>query len=268
MKKNLLISSLLSVRNVSILVLCLIASGLILRIPALAGSSLLKAVIYSSCFAAYIALVIQSLSSKSFHEKTERKMKIDNIKELNYRAKRLFYDVRNTADNRHYLKMRKVMEDKNSIYESFFNGEYDPIKERILTQALNLTVSYISILKNYTIRLKELTEENTGEITERIRQNRLKSAYIKDPVALGDLNEAITMDEGTIERISAEKKELVGIDSKLDHIEGVVATFRHRMLSNIDSEDLLEKTENIINEASALSNAITEHRKHKLGARL
>ncbi len=268
MKMRLFFSALFSIRNLGVLAISLFVAWLAGKLPFISASPFTAAALYYAAVAVYAVSVVQSLTSRKFGESFEHKLKIENIKELNYKAKRLFIDTKKVTDYNYYLKMRKILEDKNIIYESFFRSGYDPLKEKILTQALSLAVAYINMLYNYSVRRKELSDEDMGEVLERLKTNRHKASYVKDPLELSDIQKVIDIDEKTIARIGEEKKDLESIAAKLDYIESSVGMFKHRMLSNIDSEDLLEKTSQIVDEASALNNALTEHRKHKLNAGL
>jgi hypothetical protein len=71
------------------------------------------------------------------------------------------------------------------------------------------------------------------------------------------------MDEKIIVRIKEEKLDLERISAKLNYMESMVNMFKQQILSSIESEDMLEKLETAVNEATALDNVLDERRKRK-----
>jgi len=259
MKSRLFFSAVFRLRNIGILLLALgIAAILDNNIP------VANVFVYPAAIAVYIISIMQSLGSKKFHEKFNRKEKIRNIQNLNYTCLKLSREAQKHTNQRYAQKLRKVMEDKDDIVNSFFRGEHSYLKEKIVEQTLNLVVSYIKLLTNFCIRNRELSEIDVGDITNRINQNLRKLSFIKDPIAAEDLKKVIEMDEKIINRLKDEKQELERIGAKLDYMESTVNMFKHQIISSIETEEMLETLETAVNEASALDTVLEERRKSRV----
>lgn len=262
MKGKMLVGALLKFRNISILIITLFivlansrAQPPMLPITWVTGSLASAAI--------YVALVLQSLTSKAFQDEFMRKLKVKHIKHLNALCFKLYSTTRKNLNQTYFKKLRKVMEDRNDIVTAFFRGERNYLKEKIVEQALNLVVSYIKLINNYCIRSRELSTLDVSEVADRVNMNSRKLSFIKDPFAADDLKKVIEMDERIIQRIKDEKKDLEHLHTKLDYMESTVNMFRHQILSNIESEELLEKLETAVNEASAMDSVLQERRKDR-----
>jgi hypothetical protein len=73
-----------------------------------------------------------------------------------------------------------------------------------------------------------------------------------------------SMDEKMINRVKDEKKDLERISAKLEYIESTVNMFKHQILSSIESDEMLEKLEKAVNEATALDNVLEDRRRNKI----
>jgi len=259
MKSRLFFSAVFRLRNMGILLVALgIAAVLVNNIHAASVFA------YPAAIAVYIISIFQSLASKKFHEKFNHRQKIRNIQNLNYTCLKLSYEAKKHTNPRYAQKLRKVMEDKDDIVNSFFRGEHSYLKEKIVEQTLNLVVSYIKLLTNFCIRNRELSEIDVSDITNRINQNLRKLSFIKDPIAADDLKKVIEMDEKIINRLRDEKQELERIGAKLDYMESTVNMFKHQIISSIETEEMLETLETAVNEASALDTVLEERRKSRV----
>jgi hypothetical protein len=264
MKSRLLASAFLSFRNISVL---LILAGLyMLSSPYLPTFAFpfSGTVIPAGLGAVYLAFVVQSLASRDFHDQFNRKQKIRHIRNLNYMSIKLFSEAKKHTNSTYQQKLRKVVEDKNEMVESFFRGEPSMLKERIVEQALNLVVSYIRLLTNFCKRSRELSNVDVSDIANRINANNRKLSFTKDPYMAEDLKKTVGMDEKIIGRLKDEKNELERIRIKLDYMESMVNMFKHQILSSIETEEMVEKLENAVNEATALDNVLEERRRNKL----
>lgn len=222
---------------------------------------------YPASIAIYIALVLKTLASGKYREEFNHKEKIRHIQDLNYMCLKLANEAKKHTNNTYYQKLRKVMEDKNDIVNSFFRGERSFLKEKIVEQTLNLVVSYIKLLTNFCIRSRELNTVDVGEITNRINVNMRRLNFANDPAAAEDIKKVIEMDEKLLNRLKEEKRDLERISAKLDYMETTVNMFKHQILSSVETEDMLEKLETAVNEATALDNVLEERRKNKMNLR-
>jgi len=259
MKIRMLFSAIFKLRNLGILLISL-GMAYILTLT-VSGLTLFA---FPAGAVIYLAFVIQSLSSVKFHEDFNQKQKIRHIQDLNYSCMRLSSEARKHTNTAYNQKLRGVMEDKSDIVESFFRGERSFLKEKIVEQTLNLVISYIKLLTNFCIRSKELSGVDVSDIANRLNVNARKLSFTRDINVTEDIRKVINMDEKIIERLKEEKKDLERINTKLDYMESTVSMFKHQIISSIESEEMLETLETVVNEASALDSVLQERRKNKI----
>jgi hypothetical protein len=162
-------------------------------------------------------------------------------------------------------KLRKIMQDKDDIFKSLKRGDgHSYLKEKIVEKSLNLIISYTKLLTNYSIRSKELSEINISDLMNKINANRRKISFMKDDRMLGDISSIIEMDEQVIQRVKDEKNELERISARLDCIESMLGMFKHQIVSSIESEEMVERLETAVNEATALDNVLQERRRNQI----
>mgnify|MGYP000952882572 FL=1 len=94
--------------------------------------------------------------------------------------------------------------------------------------------------------------------------NLRKINFAQDPYTKDDLKKTIEMDEKLLESLKQEKQELDRIATKLDYLESMVNMFKHQIITNIESEEMLEKLESVVNEASALDSVLDERHRSRL----
>jgi len=232
--------------------------------PDLAASTLITGA-YGVGAVFYLALVIQSLFSKSFREEVERKEKRKEINNLNRQCNKLASQVKGSASPIYKQKLRKIMMDKDDIFRSLKRGEERSyLKEKIVEKSLNLVVSYIKLLTNYSIRSKELADINISDVMNKININRRKLSFMRDERMISDISSIIEMDELVIQRVKDEKNELERIHARLDYIESMIGMFKHQIISSIESEEMIEKLDTAVNEATALDSVLQERRRNQI----
>ena len=79
-----------------------------------------------------------------------------------------------------------------------------------------------------------------------------------------DIKSIIEMDENTIQRVKDEKNDLERISARLDYIESMLGMFKHQIISSIESEEMVEKLETAVNEATALDSVLQERRRNQI----
>ena len=209
---------------------------------------------------------MQSIFSDKYKEEYKRKEKKKQIHDLNKECMRLSTKIRDVSPTPvQRQKVRKIIQDKNDILNSLKRGEeYSYLKEKLVEQSLNLVVSYIKLLTNYSIRMKEISEVNVSDLVNKINANRRKVEFMKDARLADDVKGVIEMDEKVIERIKEEKNELERIHARLDYIESMISAFKHQIISSIETEEMVEKLETAVNEAVALDNVLQERRRNRI----
>lgn len=268
MKGRLILNALFKLRNIGLLIVLMGIAAILSSQSALAapaGIPVIPDIIaFPAALAGYAAFVIQTLNSKAFHEEFNKKEKQRHIQDLNYACLKLSNEAKRNTNSTYLQKLKKVMEDKNDIVDSYFRGERGYLKERITEQTLNLVVSYLKLLNNFCIRSRELSTVDVSAVAGRINANTRKLGFTKDFHMTEDLRKTIEMDEKLINRLKDEKKDLERISAKLDYMESTVNMFKHQALSSVESEEMLEKLETAVNEAEALDNVLEDRRKNKL----
>ncbi|MDQ2086051.1 hypothetical protein RBH29_06305 [Herbivorax sp. ANBcel31] len=261
MKLKLLFSSLFGSRNIGMLFI-LMAIPLALMI--ITGERWLIYPASAGVGAIYIGLVIQSFTSKSFQDKFIHKMKDKRIKKLNKMCTKLAEDAKKHTNPAYYKKLRSIMSDKNEIVKSYQKDSPDFLKEKITEQTLNLVVSYIRLLKSFCVRTKELNSVNIKPVIDRIAQNTRKLNFINDSKVHENVEKIIEMDQKIVSRLKDEKINLERIDTRLDYIKSTVYMFKQQIGLRLESEDMLEKIESAVNEATALENVLDERNKKRI----
>ncbi|MDF2986263.1 MAG: hypothetical protein K0R50_1773 [Eubacterium sp.] len=213
----------------------------------------------------YVALVIQSLFSNGYKEEVQRKEKKREINGLNRECARLSAQSRNYASPIQRQKLRKIMQDKDEIFNSLKRGDgHSYLKEKIVEKSLNLVISYMKLMTNYSIRSRELSEVNISDLMNKINANRRKLSFMKDERMYEDIKSIIEIDEQVITRVKDEKNELERIHARLDYIESMLSMFKHQIVSSIESEEMVEKLETAVNEATALDSVLQERRRNQI----
>lgn len=262
MKFRLLLSAMFRFRNIVLLLAAIaIAAAAVGSLPAV------KAFAYPAVGLVYLFTVFQSLSSNKFIDNFNRKQKIRKIQDLNYSCLKLSQEAKKHTNTQYAQKLRKIMDDKDDIVNSFFRGEHSYLKEKIVEQTLNLVASYIRLLTNFCIRSRELSGFDVGELTDRINQNMRRLSFAKDSIAADDLRKVIEMDEKVINRLKEERQDLERISAKLDYMQSTVNMFKHQIISSIESEEMLETLETAVNEAAALDSVLEERRRSRINLR-
>lgn len=269
MKLKVLMSALFKLRNIGILAAALFMAGLLSDPSGFSsmfgyGYTFPDSLTVTASLAVYIGFVLQTLMSKQFHEDFKRKEKGRNIRELNREANRLSSEARRNTNNTYMHKLRKVMEDKNDIFNSYTTGEHSYLKEKITEQTLNLVTSYLKLLNNFCIRNRELSGVDVSAVSARINANTRKLSFARDTRMSDDVRKVIEMDQKLITRLKDEKKDLERIGTKLDYMESTVNMFKHQILSSVENEEMLEQLETAVNEAEALDTVLEDRRRNKL----
>ncbi|ACL74415.1 hypothetical protein [Ruminiclostridium cellulolyticum] len=273
MNSNLFVSALLRFRNFSTLLIWTAIVNLVsgngqvqnMIASQTADYSLVLAGAYGTGVLVYVAMVMQSMFSNNYKEEVKRKEKRKEINDLNRQCNRLSVQARNYGNPIQKQKLRKIMQDKNDIFNSQKRGdEYSYLKEKIVEQSLKLVISYTKLMMNYSIRSKELSEININQLMNKINANRRKISFMKDDRMLDDINNVIEMDEKAIQRVKDERNELERIHARLDYIESMLNMFKHQIISSIESEEMVEKLETAVNEATALDSVLQERRRNQI----
>ena len=218
--------------------------------------------------AAYAAGVTGTLGSSDFKREIALSERLEGIDRLNRECSDLYRKVSRRLGKNLKGRVIHVLKLKDELMRYFDDCCEDPVKQRIIEQSLKLVIAYIRLAANCADRMKELSQQNLGELEHRINVNNRKLGSLKSYQAVLELSKTIEMDEKLLRRLRDERKELEMVSVKLDQIESSIAGFKHRILSNDMLDPESEEIEEAINEATALDNALNEHRRYRERGRL
>ncbi|NMB34272.1 MAG: hypothetical protein GX992_08645 [Clostridium sp.] len=211
----------------------------------------------------YIALVMQSFTSEKFQDRFLQKNKWKKIRELNRKCVKAAHETVGYANAVYYRKLTSVMADRAEIVRIYNKDKYNHLKGRVTEQALRLIISYMSLLRDLCIRIRQMNRNDINPVMERIAQNNRKINFVNDPKVREDIKRIIEMDERLVNRHKEEKSELMRLDARLDCIKSTVGMFRHQIGAELDSDEVLEDIENVLNEAMALDSVLNERRNER-----
>lgn len=267
MRGRLILSALLKSRNLGTLIILIGLSSLLTNPEALATAGSIPALpdlaAYSASGAIYLLMTIQTLGSKKFHEEFENSERIREIKNLSKECTRLSRRVIKNTNTKYSRKLKKIIKDKDDIYAAYLIDKDNYLKGKITEQTLSLIRSYITLLDNFCIRSRELSNNDRNEIYKRININKRKADFARDPRMAAELKKLIDVDERLLERMQEEERELEKIAARLDYMESTVNMFKHQIITSIGSDELLEKLEKAVIEAEALDSVLENRRKNK-----
>jgi hypothetical protein len=240
----------------------LLLAGLVLALIAASGSlAWLPAAFAAAGFSAYAVAVYLTANSNKFKDEVALYGKLDNISKLSWECNSLYRRISRNLGKTLRAKAVGVIKQKEELMEYFNKYSEDPIKQRIIEQALKLVMAYFNLASNYSDRMRELSQQNLNDLTMRINTNNRKLGSLKNYEAVLELTKTVEMDEKLLKNLKEEREELEMVNVRLDQIESTIVGFKHRILSSDLSDPETEEIENVINEASALDNALNEHSK-------
>lgn len=213
--------------------------------------------------AAYTTGVAGTLKSSDFKREQALSEKLEGIDRLNLECGNMFRRISGRLGRNLKARVIGVLKQKDELLHYFDRYTDDPIKQKIIEQALKLVMAYISLAGNCSDRMRELSPQYMNELSARINTNNRRLGSLKNYQAVLELTKTIEMDEKLLENLKAERSQLEVVSVRLDQIESSIVGFKHRILSSDMLDPETEEIENAINEASALDNALNEQRKYR-----
>jgi hypothetical protein len=243
--------------------------------------ALLAAVVIASIFAAsnalsflvpfilvgtagYIYFVLQTLRSGDFKTELAQEEKLDGIQRLSWDCNELYRDVVRKLDRNLKSKAAGILKQKSELIQFFSKYTDDPLKQKIIEQALKLVTAYLNLLYTFSVRSRELSQESINELVGRINYNNRKLGALKSYEAVLELTKTVEMDEKLLKNMKQEREELEKTNVKLDYIESTISGFKHRILSPDNVDPASEEIEDVINEATALDTVLNERKRTRL----
>ena len=219
----------------------------------------LPAVLAAAGGASYFIAVYRTANSEKFRAEIALYDKLDGINKLSWECNSLYRRISRSLGKTLRTKSIGVIKQKEELMDYFNKYSEDPIKQRIIEQALKLVMAYFNLADNYSGRMRELSQQNFNDLLSRININNRKLGSLKNYEAVLELTKTVEMDEKLLKSLKEEREELEMVNVRLDQIESTIVGFKHRILSSDLSDPETEEIENVINEASALDNALNEH---------
>jgi hypothetical protein len=244
-----------------------IGNILILLSAALMASILYKyglsVYIVAGGFVVYLALVLGTLGSKKFKAECMQDAKLKDIRVLSHECDDTYRQICNKIGRNLKSRAARIMKQKNELLEYFRKLSDDPIRHRIIEQAMKLVIAYFNLIYNYSVRMDELSPENMDQLASRINYNNRKLGALKSYEAVLELTKTVEMDEQLFKNMKEDRQDLEQLNVKLDYIESTIIGFKHRILSTNISDPEADEIENVINEASALDNVLNERDRNR-----
>ncbi len=207
--------------------------------------------------AGYVYFVLQTAKDEDFLREYNIEQKVEGIQNLSTQCDRFYMNILRRLPNGMREKLKNIYVEKQALMGYYSHVKDDPLKQKIVEQALNLVMVYFKLMYNYSVRAKEIYTVNVNKVEERLKNNRRKKDFLKNPGAMADLEKAIELDERLLEKIRNEKNELEMVHSKMDYIESAIVTFKHQIISNTDSDPVLSDIDSVVNEAIALDDVLS-----------
>jgi hypothetical protein len=222
--------------------------------------------IYLIGFLLMVVLTINTTFNEKFREGYEKNQKVRSIRRLNSLCNQKWYEVKKHVPYSQYAKIKKLIVEKEDIVTSFYKSEKTYVKEKTTEQYLQLTKSYIELFDNYS-RLENEKDGNFQDVISRLNNNTRKIGFIKDPKTCESIKKMIDMDEKIIERLKNSKLEKERLKTNLEYIESTLMMLKSQILSAVESEEIIEKVEEVLKETEALDNVL-EERKRRIGRKM
>jgi hypothetical protein len=238
----------------------LLLAGLLLALGTASsqGPGWLPAAFAAAGGASYFIAIYRTANSEKFRAEVALNDKLDGINKLSWECDSLYRRISRSLGKTLRVKAVGVAKQKNELMEYFNKYSDDPIKQRIIEQALKLVTAYFNLASNYSDRMRELSQQNLNDLLSRININNRKLGSLKNYEAVLELTKTVEMDEKLLKNLKEEREELEMVNVRLDQIESTIVGFKHRILSSELSDPETEEIEHVINEASALDNALND----------
>jgi hypothetical protein len=245
--------------------IALLASFLIIRIalprfPALftEGAGALPFGMYWLAVAVYAGFVLQSLFSKEFKDGFEQKEMIVNIRKTAEECRASARILSRKLEPKAQARLNSMLKESDEIVNSFLGGDKNYLKVRVVQQSIKLTSSYIKLADMFRVRSSASNDEKISQLARRINANTSNMNNVRDSGIANELQRVIDADEKMIESLKNERLELDIIDARLQYMESTIGMLKYNIISNLESDDILNSLESDVYEAGALNDVLNE----------
>lgn len=207
---------------------------------------------------------LRALGGGNFQAELAREEKLDDIRKLGRECGELYRGMAGKLDRSLRSKATGIIKQKDELMRYFDRYSGDPLKQKIIEQALNLVAAYLNLLYTYSVRVGELSTEALNELRRRINYNNRRIGALKSYEAVLELTKTVEMDEKLLRKMEKEKVELESTNVRLDYIESTIRSFKNRITSPESMDPASEEIEDAINEAAALDSVLSERSKNRM----
>ncbi|HOQ36101.1 MAG TPA: hypothetical protein PK033_05335 [Acetivibrio sp.] len=247
MKYKIIIKAALELKNLGLL-------AMIVGIFALTGS--LPFLFIGA--AGYVYFLMETMKDEKFLKRFNEEQQIEDIHDLNEKCNALYMSLVRKLPGGMRERIKNIYNEKQVLVSYFSQDNSDPLRQKIVDQAINLVIAYFKLLYHYSLRIKQLNSINVNKVIERINNNKRKIEFLNNSAAISNIEKAVELDEKLVEKINKEKSELEMISSRLDYIESAILMFKHQIMSNEDLDPDIKEIDTVVNEAIALDNVLSK----------
>jgi len=247
MKYKIIIKAALELKNLGLL-------AMIVGIFALTGS--LPFLFIGA--ARYVYFLMETIKDEKFLKRFNEEQQIEDIHDLNEKCNALYMSLVRKLPGGMRERIKNIYNEKQVLVSYFSQDNSDPLRQKIVDQAINLVIAYFKLLYHYSLRIKQLNSINVNKVIERINNNKRKIEFLNNSAAISNIEKAVELDEKLVEKINKEKSELEMISSRLDYIESAILMFKHQIMSNEDLDPDIKEIDTVVNEAIALDNVLSK----------
>ena len=206
----------------------------------------------------YAGFIIQSLTSREFKDNFAQKEMLSSIRkesETNHQNARI---LKRKLELKAQQRLDGILKESDEIVQSFLNGDKTHLKEKVVQQSLKLTAAYIKLADMFRVRSSASNSERISQLAKRINANTSNMNSVKDRGIADELQRVIDADERMIESLKNERLELDKIDARLQYMESTIGMLKYNIISNLESEDILNHLESDVYEADVLNSVLNE----------
>jgi hypothetical protein len=214
--------------------------------------------LYGLTLLIYGGCVLQSLFSPGFREDFERREMIVEIRKMSDECHQNARILKRKLELQAQTRLSNILKETDEIVQSFLSGDKTELKVRVVQQSLKLTAAYIKLADMFRVRAFASDGDKVSQLARRINANAANLNNARDQMVADELRRVIEADEKMLESLKNERFELERIDARLQYMESTIGMLKYNIISNLESEDILNTLENEVHEASALNSVLTE----------
>ena len=220
-------------------------------------------VLLIGAFLVYSAFVAQSLASPKFRSECEKKNLIKKIRKMSTECYQQARTIKRRLNITEQKRLGQVIADTEEVVNSFFSSDKSYIKVKVVEKTLSLTGMYTKMFSMYLARMKASDGGQISALAKRINTNTSNLNNIRDAGTREEVKRVIANDEKIIESLKNERTELDKLDARLQYLESTISMLKYNIISNLESEDILESLESEVNEADALNTVLSDRYEEK-----